>query len=380
MPMTRRTIKCWYLVHKWTSLACTSFLLVLCLTGLPLIFHDEVDAALGGPDAPTTAPAGAKADLDRIVAQVRAEHPGKVVTFIDWDLDDPLIAVVIAPSFHAPDDQARREFFDARTGAPLHADPSYRNVSAFLLQLHKTLFLGLQGELFLGGMGLLLLAAVVSGMVVYVPFMRKLDFATVRKDRSRRLKWLDSHNLIGIVTVAWLTVVGVTGVINTLARPAAALWQGSELVAMLKPYRSLPVPRSFASLNLIVDNALRASPGMSAGTLAFPGVPFASPRHFMVFMRGATPVTRRLIAPTLVDGETGKVVDVREMPLYVKALFLSQPLHFGDYAGLPLKILWALLDVATIVLLASGIYLWLGRHRVSTDKRVDELVHAGMQA
>lgn len=61
-------------------------------------------------------------------------------------------------------------------------------------------------------------------------------------------------------------------------------------------------------------------------------------------------------------------------------LFRSQPLHFGDYAGLPLKILWALLDIAAIVVLASGVYLWLGRRRLSVDRRVDELVHAGVQA
>jgi uncharacterized iron-regulated membrane protein len=41
----------------------------------------------------------------------------------------------------------------------------------------------------------------------------------------------------------------------------------------------------------------------------------------------------------------------------MSALLLSQPLHFGDYGGLPLKIIWALLDIATIIVLASGLYL-----------------------
>jgi uncharacterized iron-regulated membrane protein len=206
--------------------------------------------------------------------------------------------------------------------------------------------------------------------------MRKLNFATVRRDRSSRLKWLDLHNLVGIVTLGWLGVVGVTGVINTLSTPAAVLWQSSELVEMVKPYRSLPAPEQFASLNQVVSNALHASPGMSLSSVAFPGSPFASARHFTVFLRGATPMTRRLIAPTLVDGQTGQVADTREMPLYVKTLFLSQPLHFGDYAGLPLKILWALLDVAAIVILGSGLYLWWVRRRTSPHKGVDELRRA----
>ncbi len=43
------------------------------------------------------------------------------------------------------------------------------------------------------------------------------------------------------------------------------------------------------------------------------------------------------------------------------AFQLSHPLHFGDYGGLPLKLLWAALDILTIVVLGSGLYLWLAK-------------------
>jgi len=91
-----------------------------------------------------------------------------------------------------------------------------------MLRLHTDLFLGLPGYLFLGFMGLLLVASLVSGVVVYTPFMRKLDFATVRSGSSQRLKWLDLHNVLGIVTLAWVLVVGITGVINTWRCPYRA--------------------------------------------------------------------------------------------------------------------------------------------------------------
>jgi uncharacterized iron-regulated membrane protein len=45
------------------------------------------------------------------------------------------------------------------------------------------------------------------------------------------------------------------------------------------------------------------------------------------------------------------------------AMGMSQPLHFGDYGGMPMKILWAVLDVLTIVVLISGIYLWIVRRK-----------------
>ena len=37
--------KC-YWVHKWSSLLCTAFLLLMCVTGLPLIFRNEIEAWL----------------------------------------------------------------------------------------------------------------------------------------------------------------------------------------------------------------------------------------------------------------------------------------------------------------------------------------------
>jgi uncharacterized iron-regulated membrane protein len=52
-----------------------------------------------------------------------------------------------------------------------------------------------------------------------------------------------------------------------------------------------------------------------------------------------------------------------ELPWYLQALLLSQPLHFGDYGGMPMKILWTLLDLATIVVLGSGLYLWVKKRR-----------------
>lgn len=37
------TIKIWSRIHTWTSLVSMLFLLMLCVTGLPLIFHHEID-------------------------------------------------------------------------------------------------------------------------------------------------------------------------------------------------------------------------------------------------------------------------------------------------------------------------------------------------
>ena len=73
--MTTGTLKRWLFWHRWSSLICTVFLLVLCLTGLPLIFGDEIDGWLN-PHTYETLPASTPmANLDGIVHTARQRYP-----------------------------------------------------------------------------------------------------------------------------------------------------------------------------------------------------------------------------------------------------------------------------------------------------------------
>ncbi|MGE4408667.1 PepSY-associated TM helix domain-containing protein, partial [Pseudomonas sp.] len=319
--MTARALRNWYLVHKWTSLISTLFLLLLCLTGLPLIFHEEIEHYFEPhPElAPLTA-ASPAIDYDLVLARALAARPGEVARFIFFEQDEPLGAVLTAPSLQPPPENGHIQPFDARTGEFFDPLPPPGGFMYLMLKLHTDLFLGLPGYLFLGFMGLLLVASLVSGVVVYTPFMRKLDFASVRSGRSRRLKWLDLHNALGIVTLAWVLVVGVTGVINTLALPILSLWQGGQLAEMTAPYQDAPPLQTPGSLHQALETARAAAPGMEVSLVAFPGTQFSSRHHYAVFMRGATPVTERLLKPALVDAQTGELTDMREMPWYVKTL------------------------------------------------------------
>lgn len=169
------------------------------------------------------------------------------------------------------------------------------------------------------------------------------------------------HNMLRIVTLVWASMVALTSVINTLADPIIDLWRNVEVTEMIAPYKCLPPPSSFGSLQQSVDAALALEPGMEVGFIAFPGTTFSSPHHYAVFLRGDSALTSKLYKPVLVDAQTATVTDSRALPWYVTTLLLSQPLHFGDYGGRPMQILRALLDIATISVLCSGLYLWLRR-------------------
>lgn len=360
--MTPVTVRRWAWIHKWTSLVCTVFMLLLCLTGLPLIYHHEIVDLLGNSvQTPAMADDAPRADLDKVVAAARALYPGKIMMYMSQEADEPNIWNLTLGD-HPTDDNYKPVAVDART-AQVVAEPAFEGgvFMSTMFHLHVDLFAGMWGKLFLGLMGLLMIVAIVSGVVLYAPFMRKLDFGTVRHERTRRLKWLDLHNLLGIVTLVWALVVGATGMINTWADVLLKYWQATEIAEMVKPYAGSKGPATMSSMQQAVSRAEAAEPGMQVAFVAFPGTPFTSAHHYGVFMRGDQAFTSRLYKPVLIDAHSGAITDRRTLPWYLTALLISQPLHFGDYGGSWMQFFWAVLDSMTIIVLGSGLYLWIKR-------------------
>jgi uncharacterized iron-regulated membrane protein len=354
--MQSRTIRFWSWVHRWSSLVCTLFMLLLCVTGLPLIFHHEIEH-LTQPERPPLAEDASAPTLAALLRRAQENRPGERVNYLFFDDEEPVVTLSTAQRGDSLPQDAHYQYFDLRDGWQLLREQPTEGIMYVMRRLHVDLYAGLPGTLFLGAMSLLLVVSIISGVILYAPFMSRLPFGVLRP--PRRAYWLDIHNLLGIVTVIWLGVVAFTGAITTLGQPIEQMWQGSELLAMA----ASPPDRPEATTRISPDEAIlrlrEAAPTLKPRVLAMPGTPFASPHHIGVYLVGDSPVTSRLLTPAVVDTGSGRLVDMREMPLYAKALFISQPLHFGDYGGMPLKILWAALDIISIVLLGSGLYLWL---------------------
>ncbi|MDP1568110.1 MAG: PepSY domain-containing protein, partial [Polaromonas sp.] len=152
------SIRRWSWVHKWSSLVCTVFMLLLCITGLPLIFHHEIGHLLGteveAPAMPANTP---RASLDRVIATAQAIHPERVVQFVSQPEDDNGLWFVTLTPTPDPTDDFKSVAVDARTAAVL-AQPKFDEGFMYVMfKLHVDLFAGLPGKLFLGFMGLLML-------------------------------------------------------------------------------------------------------------------------------------------------------------------------------------------------------------------------------
>ncbi|QOI07163.1 PepSY-associated TM helix domain-containing protein [Pseudomonas savastanoi] len=370
--MKSQTVRRWSIVHTWSSLICTLFLLMLAVTGLPLIFHHEIDHLLGDAPQYQEMPADTPhLNLEQLARAAEAHRPGEVMQYFGWDDEDPNGVMAITAATAGTEPNSSHTFaLDARTGEALEMPSANGGFMMVMLRLHVDMYANLPGKLLLAFMGLLFVVAIVSGTVLYAPFMRKLEFGQVRVNKSRRTRWLDLHNLIGVVTLTWALVVGVTGVISACADLLIASWRNDALATMIAPYKDAPPLTQRAPATRLLEIAESAAPGMQADFIAFPGTRFSSEHHYAVFLKGNTHLTAHLATPVLIDAQTLQVTAVVERPWYMDALGMSQPLHFGDYGGMPMKILWAVLDVLTIILLGSGVYLWWVRRRATRSVSV----------
>lgn len=362
-------------VHTWSSLICSAVLLLACITGLPLVFQAEIGDWLDShPEA--TAPARPRTveqlDLDRVVAAAYAAHPDKVIRWISPDRGNAVLLVGMGdtPEPAGPGGLSLR--LDMRTAEILpepvkdNRPPSWgQRLMAVAQELHTELFLDTTGEIILAVMAATFVLSLLSGAMLYSPFMRKLRFGDVR-EKHARTRWIDLHNMLGIVAFVWMLVIGLTGAFNSLSEMVLSQWQRTTVQTIIAPSPKrdrAPVKDELASVAKAVDAVERMLPNMRASMVVYPNTMWVSPNHYLIWMYGQTPATSKLRLAALVDAQTGDVTSAGALPWYMQMLDIARPLHFGDYGGLALKIIWALLDVVTIAVLGSGVYLWFSRRK-----------------
>lgn len=362
-------------LHRWSSLVATPLFLVLCVTGIILIFHHEIDEALGF--VPTVASQAKVEDyrsLDALIPAGQTSAPGFRIlgAAIDTKEHPGLVALFYVPAEEKGFGKEKMIFVNGLTGAVIEAPEPDDTPTGFLLTLHANWFLGPAGELIGAFIALLVMISLITAIFVYAPYVRRITFGVIRFGRGSRLVQLDWHNFIGIVVLGWALVVSLTGFALGFSTIATGLWQMNELgdikarLAGGEPVNVLAPP---IGPQAAWDAARQA--GWEPSFLVYPDSEFSPRNHYTIALNGAEGLDEHLTRVALVDARTGELTETHELPWYLKALFLSAPLHFGDYGGLPLKILWCLCSILTLFITGNGAWLWWQRRKRSSQSLAD---------
>lgn len=270
-------INAWYAVHKWTSLICAIFLLLMCITGLPLIFLQEINDLSSNYSQPVPRMSGNNYPVrsDQMVAAIRENYPNKKIHYIHYEDDKKTIDFGLLPSDPDNSNVSHTITFNTSTAqVSEEVKPIGRQGTNFLKLikgLHYNLMAGATGEFILAVMGLLFLVALLSGMMLYKPFSKMLPFGTIRKLGPPRHKWMDLHKLLGVVVLIWITVVSLTGVLLTMRYPIYNLWSKPVINSALLSYQGKLLPEKLISFQKAVNTIHRKIPGSRVHIITYPG-------------------------------------------------------------------------------------------------------------
>lgn len=371
---TSSTQRRWYRaalwLHRWTGLLATPFFLLLCISGSVLIFHEEIDEAFAA--MPTAPRAGQGRALPLQALADRAMPPEHHAVYVDLaKRNEGIVTFGVAPAGTGRSADTLPVQVNAWTGTAAPMRDPRETVTGFLLELHAEWFAGLPGRLFGGLVALLTLVALVTGVVVHAPHVRRLALGAIRRERGARVVQLDWHNFLGIITLGWALVVTATGVLLAMASLLLVLWQATELKAMTAVSPGTPALARAVPIDAAIAAAAVARPDRRATFAFFPGAEYAGPHHYTVILYGREPYNQRLFDIAAVNAATGKVDAIRPLPLYLSAVALSEPLHFGDYGGLLLKLFWLANAWGVLWITGNGAWLWWAkRRRVRRDMQL----------
>ena len=374
-----------YVIHQWVSLICALFLLLLTLTGLPLLFRGEINAwnTLNLP--PRGEPMALReiwAGLPQGTEAVMQAFPTKEILAVTPDGEDGTLYFLVKDRGGKAGRSHMRMggeqiMYEVRTGTIFNRQERvYRSeaVQEFMHTMHILhVRLGLEegGRDFLAAMCVLSVLSIVSGVYLYLPMMKTLAFGT-RRRRSSRLFWSDWHKLTSVFAGTWVALMCVSGVFivlysigmrdyqRTAQTMAAEHFSAQEQSAsLLLPEEALAqMQEAFPAKDIISMRLPTADSALYVFQIAEPTVratDFALGTQVYLAAGGGEP----FLVP---------------VPAWLTMAPFFLNLHIHNHEMTVEKIFWALLILMTAAMIVTGIVLWLTRWQSRISKAVEAAV------
>ena len=380
-----------YAVHKWVSLVCALFLLLLALTGLPLLFRGEINAwnTLNMPES------GGPMPMEEIwqglpegTAAVARAFPDKEILGVTPDASDGTLYFLVKDRGGKAARSHMRMggeqiMYEVRTGTVFNRQERvYRSeaVQEFMHTMHILhVRLGLEegGRDFLAAMCVLSVLSIVSGVYLYLPMMKTLAFGT-RRRRSSRLFWSDWHKFTSAFAGTWAALMCVSGIFIVLYSVGMRDYQrtAQELAAEHFAAEAQRAER------ILPEDALvrieEAFPGKDIISMRLP----TAHQDFYQFQI-AEPTVRAtdfaLGTQVYLAAGGGEPFSV-PVPAWLTMAPFFLNLHIHNHELTAEKVFWALLILMTAAMIVTGIVLWLTRWQNRISKAVEAAVQRRINA
>lgn len=342
-------------VHRWLGLGAGLLLVLLSATGSLLVVHHELEAWLEADrhSVPAATPGTPPVPLADIARTVATRAPAGHRLFRIFPAETPTATHKVLTV--GPDQTTRWTYFVVpATGEILWQGRDLDLLTPWLLGLHMQLHAGDGGYVVTGLAGILLVLLALTGLYLHRDRLAQLWRHPFRLRLGWRVALSDLHKWIGILTLYFPLVLGVTGTLycwRILAAP--------DPVEIKTPFDATRLPAiepllAAAQAALPDAEVLRVQlPAQAGGTLSI-----------LLLHREAPPWQKFSRADF--DPATGRLRTLRvarDLPAGDQFASMLAPLHFGFYGATWVKWAYCLGGLAPAGLALTGAGLWWVRRR-----------------
>ena len=358
-------------IHHWSGLYAGLVIGILCLTGAIAVFIPEIDGWIQRRyySVYTTELAATELPkIDRALATAKAQYPKMSGLLIDMPEKPGGVATFsfLVKGKSKADNKFYFLFVDPVADKILGSRDRQNSLVNYLRQMHVRLYEGFWGRQLVGLAGVAFIVVTVTGFLIYGRFMKKQQYPKVRK-KGMRIVMGDWHKILGISALAFNFVIACTGA-----------WLGLQPKLMQWFDIKAPNDHEFPKITDPKTDAKTEVKWHEVFRVLKKEFPELRPGYMRASEDGTSTIEvhgsidgqiyeKNINAMVLSKGSYRPVFkcDLRKASFSQRFYAVQEALHFGDYGGLWLKVIYSILGLTSAFLSISGFVVYLYR----TDKK-----------
>ncbi|MGV3485974.1 MAG: PepSY-associated TM helix domain-containing protein [Planctomycetaceae bacterium] len=352
----------WLAIHRWLGLTFGLLLVLLGLTGSLLVFDHAIDEWLN-PELLLTKAQGKPASVEAVIRAAEQSFAGTALS-----VSRPRVADGVWTVWFQSGSETNPKYVQVLVD-PYTARVTGQRVwgeylMTWIYRLHYQLMAGESGAAIVGGMGMVTVASIVSGLFLWYPLWRH-SWRAAFSVRRHKFSY-DLHKSGGVATAVVLFVIAFTGVYMEF--PSwfhAALSPWSQVSQ--PPYElKSGTPKGLAPLT--PDQAIAvAQKKFPQAEFDHLHPPLGPDGFYEVAFRQSGEIQQSFgRTQVFLDQYGGDILVVRSPETFTAAdAFVAWqfPLHNGEAFGLLGRWIVFIVGIAPAVLYVSGLRLWWRRSR-----------------
>ncbi|RYE57861.1 MAG: PepSY domain-containing protein, partial [Sphingobacteriales bacterium] len=359
----------WFALHGWMALPIWGLLAFICVTGTICVVSEEINWLLTPESRAENPHQTEPLPYDTLIAVVKKSYPEAAIQSIH--ITQPYLATLIRISL--PDD--RKALYVNQFTGEVQGEVKGTGFRGFIIALHGWLLFPWQNDYSLGWylvtvLSIPLLGSVISGLIIFKHFYRVLYRPTLRLNMGSRVFWGDLHRLIAVWSIWFVIVISVS-----------SLWFLAQGILTQNHVEIYP-EKNRLSADLIPETSnnrlperMSADQASAIAKTIYPGlyvtfIEFPKNEDDTLLIQGTTVFSlfRDNANAINLNPYNGDVISVRGTKNLSLIQFISAlltPLHFGDFAGLTVKLIWFSFGCLVSTLVCSGFIIWTKRTVIS---------------